>query len=58
MRTRVLRLSALLQRHGQIEMRVRVVGIERKGIAVTDFGIAVAAVVVVDVAEIEVRFEI
>ena len=55
--SRLLRLPVLLQRHRQIEMRVGVGRIQPQRIAVTDARLGVAAEIVEDVSQVEVRFE-
>src|SRR5438876_8723206 len=53
----VLRLAHLLERHGEIEMRVGVVRIEPQRLAVAGLRLGEAIEIVVDVAEVEVRLE-
>src|SRR5262249_41375447 len=54
---RILRLTAFLQRHRQIEMRVRVDRVQPQRIAIAGLRFAVTPEVVKDVSQVEVAFE-
>ena len=57
MRARVVGRAHLLERNGDVEVGFRVQRIQMQCLAVTCQRFGIAAKVVVDVAEIEVRFE-
>ena len=54
---RLLRHAALLERHRQVEVRVRVGRVEAERFAIARLRLGVVPEVVEDVAEVEVRLE-